>query len=64
VSGTLPRQHPSIALNGLSVISQPPQSAFVNRTIIGHPTLRRQSSHELEPRILNRNASNVQYYYG
>lgn len=68
LSGTLPRQHPVVSMGGLSLI-QAQQPSYVGGTILGHPTLRRQSSHDMEqqqnmPRFLNRNAGNVQYYYG
>lgn len=65
LGGTLPRQHPVVSMSGLSLIPQP--SYFSGPTqMMGHPTLRRQSSHEEQnmPRILSRNAANVQYYYG
>jgi len=68
LSGTLPRQHPVVSMGGLSLIPSQ-QPSYIGGTILGHPTLRRQSSHDMEqqqnmPRILNRNAGNVQYYYG
>lgn len=66
LSGTMPRQHPLVSMSGLSLIPQP---SFIGgpSTMMGHPTLRRQSSHDMDqnmPRILSRNAANVQYYYG
>lgn len=66
LSGTLPRQHPVVNMSGLSLIPQP---SFIGgpSSMMGHPTLRRQSSHDMDhnmPRILSRNAANVQYYYG
>ena len=66
LSGTLPRQHPVVSMSGLSLIPQP---TFIGgpSTMMGHPTLRRQSSHDMDqnmPRILSRNAANVQYFYG
>lgn len=67
LSGTLPRQHPVVSMSGLSLIPQPPQPSYISGSILGHPTLRRQSSHDMEqnmPRILGRNVPNVQYYYG
>lgn len=71
LSGTLPRQHPVVSLSGLSLIPAQ-QPSYISGTILGHPTLRRQSSHDMDmqqqhqniPRILNRNPGNVQYYYG
>ncbi|XP_070496023.1 protein eva-1-like [Chironomus tepperi] len=68
LSGTLPRQHPVVSMGGLSLI-QSQQPSYIGGTIIGHPTLRRQSSHDMEqqqnmPRFINRNTGNVQYYYG
>jgi hypothetical protein len=65
LSGTLPRQHPVVSMSGLSLIPQP--SYIGGPSMMGHPTLRRQSSHDMDqnmPRILSRNAANVQYYYG
>lgn len=65
LSGTMPRQHPVVSMSGLSLIPQP--SFIGGPSMMGHPTLRRQSSHDMEPnipRILSRNAANVQYYYG
>lgn len=66
LSGTLPRQHPVVSMSGLSLIPQP--SYFSGPSMMGHPTLRRQSSHDMDqnnmPRILSRNAANIQYYYG
>lgn len=68
LSGTLPRQHPVVSMSGLSLIPQPPQPSYISGSYLGHPTLRRQSSHDMMeqnmPRILGRNATNVQYYYG
>jgi hypothetical protein len=66
LSGTLPRQHPVVSMSGLSLIPQPSYIGGPS-TMMGHPTLRRQSSHDMDhnmPRILSRNAANVQYYYG
>jgi hypothetical protein len=66
LSGTLPRQHPVVSMSGLSLIPQPSYICGPS-TMMGHPTLRRQSSHDMDqnmPRILSRNAANVQYYYG
>lgn len=65
LSGTLPRQHPVVSMSGLSLIPQP--SYIGGPSMMGHHTLRRQSSHDMDqnmPRILSRNAANVQYYYG
>lgn len=68
LSGTLPRHHPGVSMSGLSLIPQPPQPSYISGSFLGHPTLRRQSSHDMMeqnmPRILGRNATNVQYYYG
>lgn len=67
LSGTLPRHHPVVSMSGLSLIPQPQQPSYISSSILGHPTMRRQSSHDMEqnmPRILSRNAPNVQYYYG
>lgn len=61
----MPRQHPVVSMSGLSLIPQP--SFIGGPSMMGHPTLRRQSSHDMDqnmPRILSRNAANVQYYYG
>lgn len=81
LSGTLPRSHPVVSLGGLSLITTQ-QPSYISGSILGHPTLRRQSSHDMEqqhtyhhhqqqqqqqqnmPRILSRNAGNIQYYYG
>ena len=68
LGGTLPRQHPVVSMGGLSLIPAQ-QPSYIGGTILGHPTLRRQSSHDMEqqqniPRFLSRNAGNVQYYYG
>lgn len=66
LSGTMPRQHPVVSMSGLSLIPQPSYIGGPS-TMMGHPTLRRQSSHDMDqnmPRILSRNAANVQYYYG
>lgn len=67
LSGTMPRQHhPIVSMSGLSLIPQPSYIGGPS-TMMGHPTLRRQSSHDMDqnmPRILSRNAANVQYYYG
>lgn len=65
LGGTMPRQHPVVSMSGLSLIPQP--SFIGGPSMMGHPTLRRQSSHDMDqnmPRILSRNAANVQYYYG
>lgn len=66
LSGTMPRQHPVVSMSGLSLIPQPSYIGGPS-TMMGHPTLRRQSSHDMDqnmPRILSRNAANIQYYYG
>lgn len=65
LGGTLPRQqHHPVSISGLSIIPPP---TFLSGSVMGHHTLRRQSSHDMDhqmPRILSRNAANVQYYYG
>lgn len=66
LSGTLPRHHPVMSMGGLSMM---PHASYIGgpSTLLGHPTLRRQSSHDMEqslPKILTRNAANVQFYYG
>ncbi|CRK98370.1 CLUMA_CG011729, isoform A, partial [Clunio marinus] len=65
LGGTMPRHHPVVSMSGLSLIPQP--SFIGGPSMMGHPTLRRQSSHDMDqnmPRILSRNAGNVQYFYG
>jgi hypothetical protein len=65
LSGTLPR-HPVVGMSGLGLMPHPSYIGAPS-TLLGHPTLRRQSSHDMDqnlPRILSRNAANVQFYYG
>lgn len=67
LSGTLPRHHPVVSMSGLSIMQHPSYIGGPSTSLLGHPTLRRQSSHDMDqnlPRILSRNAANVQFYYG
>jgi hypothetical protein len=67
LSGTLPRHHPVMNMGGLSMMQHPSYIGGPSTSMLGHPTLRRQSSHDMDhnlPRILSRNAANVQFYYG
>ncbi|KAG5679929.1 hypothetical protein PVAND_009465 [Polypedilum vanderplanki] len=47
LSGTLPRAHPVVSMGGLSLIPTQ-QPSYISGSILGHPTLRRQSSHDME----------------
>lgn len=67
LSGTLPRHHPVMSMSGLSMMPHASYIGGPSTSLLGHHTLRRQSSHDMEqsmPKVLARNAANVQFYYG